>query len=107
GIACVSLWGVVGGAIATVIAAAVAATTSFTIGFRAFGLTLPLGHLLRIFLATMAMAAALRFVPDASSYVMLAAHIAFGAAVYSVALAFLYISMLSRRLRHRLQRSGA
>ncbi|MBN8974468.1 MAG: oligosaccharide flippase family protein, partial [Rhizobiales bacterium] len=44
GIICVSLWGVVGGAIATVIAAAAAAATSFAIGFRAFGLTLPGSH---------------------------------------------------------------
>jgi O-antigen/teichoic acid export membrane protein len=107
GIACVSLWGVVGGAIATVVAAAVAAAASFTIGFRAFDLTLPFGHLLRISLATMAMAAALQLLSEASSYVMLAAHIAFGAAIYGVALSVLYAPMLSRRLRHRLQRSGA
>lgn len=107
GIACVSLWDVVGGAIATVVAAAVAATASFTIGFRAFDLTLPLGHLLRISLATMAMAAALQLLSEASSYVMLAAHIALGAAIYGVALSVLYAPMLSRQLRHRLQRSGA
>jgi O-antigen/teichoic acid export membrane protein len=106
GIACVSLWGVVGGAIATVVAAALAATTSFAIGFRAFGLKLPIGHLLRILLATTAMAAGLQLAPRATTYIMLAVHIAFGVALYLIALAILYAPMLSRTLRHRLQQSG-
>ncbi|MFX5776636.1 polysaccharide biosynthesis C-terminal domain-containing protein, partial [Acinetobacter baumannii] len=41
-------WGIIGGAVATVIAAAAAAITSFAIGFSQFNLTLPLGHLFRI-----------------------------------------------------------
>jgi len=107
GIICVSLWGVVGGAIATVIAAAAAAATSFAIGFRAFGLTLPGSHLLRILLATIAMAIGLQLLPEATTYVMLAAHIALGAAIYGIILALLYAPMLSRTLRHRLSQSGA
>jgi O-antigen/teichoic acid export membrane protein len=107
GIVCVSLWGVVGGAVATVIAATVAAATSFAIGFRAFGLTLPFGHLLRILAATTAMAAGLQLVPEAKTYAMLAAHIAFGAAIYVIVLAVLYAPTLSRTLRHRLQQSSA
>jgi O-antigen/teichoic acid export membrane protein len=107
GIVCVSLWGVVGGAIATVIAAAAAAATSFTIGFRAFGLTLPGSHLLRILLATTAMAVGLHLIPGATTYVMLAAHIAFGVAIYGTVLALMYAPMLSRTLRHRLSQSDA
>lgn len=107
GTVCVSLWGVVGGAIAIVIAATAAAATSFAIGFRAFGLTLPGSHLLRILLATTAMAIGLRLIPEATTYLMLAAQITFGAAIYGIVLALLYAPMLSRTLRHRLSQSGA
>ncbi|MGN6308793.1 MAG: lipopolysaccharide biosynthesis protein [Xanthobacteraceae bacterium] len=107
GIVCVSFWGVVGGAIATVVAAAAAAAASFAIGFRAFGLTLPVNHLLRILFATTAMTFGLQSIPQATSYTMLAAHITFGAAIYGIILALLYAPMLSRMLRHRLSQFNA
>ena len=90
GIVCVWHWGIVGGAIATVIAASAAATASFTIGFFAFGLTLPFGHLIRIAPATAAMGVALNFMPQATNYFSLATHIAVGAAIYALALTALY-----------------
>ncbi len=105
GIVCVSIWGVVGGAIATVIAATAAAAASFTIGFRTFGLKLPFSHLLRILPAVAAMAAGLRLVPEATTYVGLATHIILGAAIYLIVLTVLYAPTLSRMLRRRPQQS--
>ena len=67
---------------ATVLAALAAASVSFSIGFTQFGLRLPVGHLVRIALATIAMAALLRIFPEARSIAVLAAHVAAGAAVY-------------------------
>ncbi|MBN8974327.1 MAG: hypothetical protein J0H51_20245, partial [Rhizobiales bacterium] len=58
-------------------------------------------------LATIAMAIGLQLLPEATTYVMLAAHIALGAAIYGIILALLYAPMLSRTLRHRLSQSGA
>ncbi len=63
-------WGLPGGAGATVLACA-AATVSFSIGFTEFGLRLPVGHLVRIALATVAMAALLRSFPEARSIAVL------------------------------------
>lgn len=100
-------WGLAGAAGATVVAAAAAATVSFTIGFTRFGLTLPVGHLARIALATIAMAALLRHFPQAPTITVLAAHIAAGAAAYFAALAVLYAPALVRMLRPRPQHSGA
>lgn len=107
GIVCVAAWGVVGGAVATVVAAAIAATVSFAIGFRAFGLALPLGHLMRILPATLAMIAVLLQMPEAKSHTALAGHIAIGATVYLVTLASLYAPTLLRLLRRNPQHSGA
>ncbi|UZE47496.1 hypothetical protein ONR75_21515 [Rhodopseudomonas sp. P2A-2r] len=66
-----------------------------------FGLTLPIGHLLRIATATIAMAAVLDRMPEARSFGMLALHIAAGAAIYIVVLALLYARTLARLLRSR------
>src|SRR5882724_11133825 len=52
-------WGLTGVAGATVLAALAAASVSFSIGFTRFGLRLPVGHLVRIAFATIAMAALL------------------------------------------------
>src|SRR6195256_986190 len=75
-------WGLTGAAGATVVAALAAAIVSFTIGFTKFGLTLPIAHLIRIALATIAMAALLKVFPEVPNAILLAAHIAAGAAAY-------------------------
>ncbi|WP_445487385.1 lipopolysaccharide biosynthesis protein [Rhodopseudomonas sp. RCAM05734] len=100
-VVCIRYWGLVGAAGATVVAASAAATVSFSIGFVKFGLTLPIGHLLRIATATIAMAAVLDRMPEARSFGMLALHIAAGAAIYIVVLALLYARTLARLLRSR------
>jgi hypothetical protein len=69
-------WGLAGVAGATVAAALAAATVSFAIGFSRFGLRLPIGHLARIALATIAMSALLRIFPEARAMTVLAAHVA-------------------------------
>ena len=104
---CLRYWGLAGAAGATVLAALAAATVSFTIGFSRFGLTLPIGHLARIALATMAMAALLRIFPEAPTFVILVAHIAAGGAAYLATLALLYAPSLFKMLRSRPQHSGA
>jgi O-antigen/teichoic acid export membrane protein len=100
-IICIRYSGLVGAAGATVVAASAAATVSFSIGFLKFGLTIPFGHLLRIAAATIAMAALLDRMPEAHSFVMLALHIAAGAAVYVMVLTILYVRTLARLLRSR------
>jgi O-antigen/teichoic acid export membrane protein len=100
-------WGLPGVAGATVLAALAAASVSFSIGFTRFGLRLPVGHLLRIALATIAMAALLRIFPEARTIAALVAHITAGAAAYFGALALLYAPSLLRMLRPRPQHSGA
>ena len=98
-------WGLVGAAGATVVAALAAAFVSFAIGFSRFGLTLPLNHLAPIALATTAMAALLGNLPEASSHVALAEHIAAGAAAYIAVLALLYAASLLRIFRLYQQQS--
>jgi hypothetical protein len=100
-------WGLPGVAGATVLAALAAASVSFSIGISRFGLRLPVGHLLRIALATIAMAALLRIFPEARTIAVLATHVAAGAAAYFGALALLYAPSLLRMLRPRPQHSGA
>jgi O-antigen/teichoic acid export membrane protein len=102
---CIRYWGLVGAAGATVLSATAAAAVSFVIGFSAFGLTLPWTHLVRIALATAAMAALLTALPEATSYPFLAAHIAAGAAIYLLILALLYAPILLRLLRREPQLS--
>jgi O-antigen/teichoic acid export membrane protein len=99
-------WGIVGGAVATVIAASAAAIASFTIGFSQFGLRLPLGHLLRIAIATIAMGCLLRLMPEARNIAIMAAHTATGAASYIAILGLLYAPTLFRMFRARPQQSG-
>lgn len=104
---CIWYWGIVGGAIATVIAASAAAVASFAIGFSRFELTLPVSHLVRIAVATTAMGAALRTMPEAMNFVALATHISAGAAVYAAALAVLYAPSIFKMFRLRLQQLGS
>lgn len=100
-------WGLPGVAGATVLAALAAAGVSFSIAFSRFGLRLPVGHLIRIAMATIAMSALLRIFPAAPTIAVLAAHVAAGAAAYFAALAVLYAPTLVRMLRARPQHSGA
>lgn len=100
-------WGLAGVAGATVVAAFLAATASFAIGFSRFGLSLPVGHLVRVALANIAMAALLRTFPEARTTSVMAAHVAAGAATYFAALALLYAPFLVRIFRPRPQHSGA
>src|SRR5580692_10587024 len=102
---CIRHWGLVGAAGATVVAAIAAAIVSFAIGFSRFGLTLPLSHLVPIALATTAMAALLGNLPEASSHVALAEHIAAGAAAYTALLALLYATSLLKMFRLYQQQS--
>lgn len=106
-VVCVWYWGIVGGAIASVASAVAAATTSFTIGFSKFGLTLPLGHLVRIAVATVAMAGVLSVLPEAGGFVAMAAHIAAGATVYVAVAGLLYAPLLFKLLHLRTQQSGS
>ena len=100
-------WGLPGAAGATVLAALAAATVSFSIGFAKFGLRLPVSHLVRIAVATIAMAALLRIFPEARTIAGLAAHVTAGAAAYFATLALLYAPTLLRMLRPRPQHSEA
>ena len=98
-------WGLVGAAGATVLAAIAAAIVSSAIGFSRLGLTLPFNHLVPIALATTAMAALLSNLPEASSLMILAGHIAAGAALYIALLVLLYATSLLRMLRLHQQQS--
>jgi hypothetical protein len=95
----------VGAAGATVVAALAAAIVSFAIGFSRFGLTLPFNHLAPIALAATAMAALLGNLPEATSLVVLAEHIAAGAATYIALLALLYAASLLKMFRLYQQQS--
>jgi hypothetical protein len=98
-------WGLVGAAGATVLAAIAAAIVSFTIGFSKFGLMLPLNHLVPITLATAAMAAVLSNLAEATSLLMLAAHITAGVTIYIAVLVPLYATPLLKMFRLRQQQS--
>jgi len=98
-------WGLVGAAGATVVAALAAAIVSFAIGFSRFGLTLPLNHLAPIAFAATAMAALLGNLPEATSLVVLAEHIAAGATAYIALLAVLYAASLLKMFRLYQQQS--
>src|ERR1700738_360207 len=98
-------WGLVGAAGATVQAAIAAAIVSSAIGFSRLGLTLPFNHLVPIALATTAMAALLSNLPEAPSLMVLAGHIAAGAALCIALLVLLYATSLLRMLRLHQQQS--
>ena len=105
GFAFIRYWGLVGAAGATVIAATAAAIVSFAIGFWKFDLMLPLNHLVPVTLATAAMAALLSHLPEATSLIILAAHIAAGAATYVAVLVPLYAASLLKLIRLRQRQS--
>src|ERR1700730_9726836 len=101
----IKYWGLVGAAGATVLAAVAAAIVSSAIGFSRFRLTLPFNHLVPIALANTAMAALLSNLPEAPSLIVLAGHIAAGAALYIALLVLLYATSLLRMLRLHQQQS--
>lgn len=101
----VHYWGLTGAAGATVGAALVAAIASFIIAYSRFGLTLPVEHLVRLVAATAIMAALLKMLPEASSMVVLGAHVVMGGAIYIASLAVLYAPALLRMIRLRQQQS--
>jgi O-antigen/teichoic acid export membrane protein len=98
-------WGLVGAAGATVLAGTAAAIVSFTIAFSRFGLTLPLNHLAPVTLATAAMAALLSSLPEATSLIIFAGHVAAGATAYVAVLVLFYATSLFRMFRLRQQQS--
>jgi hypothetical protein len=85
----VMYWGLAGSVIATTAAATVAATLSFTVSIVLFDLRLPIGHLLRVVAASVAMAIALYALPESDFAIGMSVHIALGAAVYVMALALM------------------
>jgi O-antigen/teichoic acid export membrane protein len=101
-VVCIRYWGLIGAAGATALSAAAAAAVSFSIGFARFGLTLPIGHLLRIAVANLAMAGLLYEFPEARSSLGLAMHIAAGGALYIGVLGLLYARTLTRMIRSRM-----
>jgi O-antigen/teichoic acid export membrane protein len=98
-VVCISAWGIVGAALASVGATLVAAIVSFAIGFTVFDLRLPWAHLGRIVLATLAMAIFLQALPAAGRDAALLAHVAAGVAIYGAVLAALYLPVLVGLLR--------
>jgi O-antigen/teichoic acid export membrane protein len=105
GVVMLRYWGLVGAAGATVLAAVAAAIVSFAFGFSKFGLMLPLNHLVPITLATAAMAAVLSQLPEATSLLILASHIAAGATIYVAVLVPLYATFLLKMFRLHQQQS--
>ncbi|MEH2512882.1 hypothetical protein V1291_004236 [Nitrobacteraceae bacterium AZCC 1564] len=69
-------------------------------------MTLPLTHLVRIAIATLAMGGLLQTLPEAANFVALATHIAGGACVYMVVLAVLYAPSIFKLLSARPQQTG-
>ncbi len=90
GIILIARWGPVGGAVAGVFATSTAAVMSFSIGLSVFGLRPAMTHLVRIVIATAAMAAALAWLPPAGRTLAVALYILLGVAIYAAALALLY-----------------
>jgi O-antigen/teichoic acid export membrane protein len=101
----VHYWGLSGAAGATVVAAVVAAVTSFVIAFSRFGLTLPLEHLAPLVAATAIMAALLKMLPEASSMIALTTHVVIGGAIYVATLGAFYAPSLFRAMKLRQQQS--
>jgi O-antigen/teichoic acid export membrane protein len=103
---CISIWGIVGGAIASLGGTLAAAVVSFALGLTRCGMRIPFGHLARITLATLAMIAALYLLPKTASVPVLVFHVLIGAAVYAVLLTSLYGPVLMGALRLRARKPG-
>lgn len=94
-------WGIVGAAIASIVAASIAAAVSIGLGLNLFRLQIPYLHIVRIAIACTAMGLLLSRLPEATSIPSLLLHIAAGAAVYCLTLALTYSPWLLQRLRRR------
>ncbi|MFZ5734779.1 MAG: lipopolysaccharide biosynthesis protein [Pseudomonadota bacterium] len=94
-------WGIVGAAIASIVAASIAAAVSIGLGLNLFRLQIPYLHIVRIAIACTAMGLLLSRLPEATSIPSLLLHIVAGAAVYCLALALTYSPWLLQRLRRR------
>lgn len=92
-------WGIVGAAIASIVAATIAAAVSIGLGLSLFRLQIPFLHVARIALACTAMGLLLSKLPAATGVAFLLLHIVAGAAVYCFTLALTYSPWLIRRLR--------
>ena len=86
----IAWWGLVGGVLASTVAAAFAATVSFAVGITEFGLRPPIAHLAKIASATGAMMLALYFLPKNAAVFPLILHITLGAVIYATVLALLF-----------------
>ncbi len=100
-------WGLTGGAMATVVAAMVAAGVSLAIALSKFDLRLPLEHLVPITAATAAMATVLKLLPVAPSLPVVSLHIALGIATYLATLSPFYARFIFRQFRLRQRSSEA
>jgi len=100
-------WGLLGAAAASVAAATTAALVSVVIGMVGFRLRLPLMPLLRISLASAAMAATLAALPAARGVPSLIAFVGIGIATYALSLALLYLPQLWRVHRRNAQLTPA
>jgi O-antigen/teichoic acid export membrane protein len=107
GVAATMLWGLFGAAVASAAAAVIAALVSVLIGTIRFQLRLPVLHLLRIALASAAMAAAMTALPPAHNVLSLIAFVSAGVAVYAVSLTLLYFPWLRRTAAKRTKFAAA
>lgn len=94
-------WGIVGAAIASMIAATVAAAVSIGLGLSLFRLQIPVFHIARIAIACTAMGFLLVRLPEARGVPLLLLHAAVGAATYCLVLALIYSPWIVQRLRRR------
>jgi O-antigen/teichoic acid export membrane protein len=101
GVGLIALWGITGGAIASVISALAAMIASIAFGVVIYGLQLPLAHLARIGAATGTMAGALAWLPAGTGALNLLLAILFGAGVYAATMIVLYSPFLLTVLRAR------
>lgn len=107
GVAGTLIWGIVGGAVASVAATLLAAVLSFTIGFSRFGIVVPYTHIVRIGAASAAMAYVLSIFKPAMTMPLLIAHIAIGGTVYALILGLCYAPWLIKKLRARAELTPA
>lgn len=102
GLVLTAIWGMVGAAIASIVAAGAAAAVSIGMGLRLFRLQIPVLHMIRIAIACAAMALLLHKLPSATGVLLLLLHIAAGAAVYCLVLTLTYAPWLVQRLKRRI-----
>lgn len=101
GLALTYYWGLVGAAIASIVAATMAAVVSIGLGLKLFRLQIPVLHSIRIALACAAMGLLLTRLPAATTTLWLLLHVAAGVAAYCAALALAYSPWLVQRMRRR------